>query len=93
MKAAKICGIMASAVLLYVLSTGPMTAWYHWENEKDRREWLDDNFKTANRAQTFLKRVTPVYAPLIWISGRSRICGDALVWYQALWTPNDPIVF
>ena len=86
---AKVCGTMTMVVLLYTLSTGPATAWYHRLDKIDMEEWHADNFAKTDRAQTFRVKVTPVYEPLSWLGRRSRGFQRTLESYQCLWTRTD----
>lgn len=85
MKAAKLGGIVAVALLLmYVLSYGPATAW--WARS------LGSYDESKATREVFMKRSKiygTVYAPLNWLGRQSKVVERALGWYVALWV-NRP---
>ncbi len=74
--AARICGIIAGVLLLYVLSVGPAF----------RACVRGDVTKEESRLLTYKK----VYAPLIWLYENSAMANGALGWYVELWAYWPP---
>lgn len=90
--AAKIGGIVAAILLLYVLSTGPVYAWNsRWWARAVAEQGADRDAALA-RVLAHGQSIKTLYAPLIWLSDRSPAAQGAFRWYLELWEPAEPTV-
>jgi hypothetical protein len=87
MKAATIGGILACAILLYPLSSGPV--WRIYARSAQRAQAVSGpeaelaSYKAGERLRTFFT----VYSPIIGMSQRSKGFSQVFNWYLGLWEP------
>lgn len=82
--AAKVLGMVAAALLLYVFAIGPAQAWHAWSVENYIRNPQDRHGRP--KAVPQYTTIMTIWAPVYWAVDGSPAAQGVFEWYEDFWT-------